>query len=356
MPVQRSQSDHYRYDPLGTRHASKHEGRRGPWSPQEDKLLKDLVEQHGAGNWVAIQNGIVSRTAKQCRERWHQNLDPKLNHDPITPEEGLEIDALVEKMGKRWADIARHLKGRSDNAVKNWWNGGESRRRREQARIETTFYQRPPYTTHQERYWPSAAAAHWSQPPVYYQSSYGPGPTLAPILPHSHEQSRTVMIPPPITIPGRVVPRDIPSPAVSLPSMTEDPSSPRSYTRRDSIQVHTPVFPTHYTPESMVRSTSDGSARSEGLLQYRPEVVHPNTSPKVSTMKNSRSLPGINDLFSSAPVARELAHLINNRPPPQVIRSYLEQVIRSPLQQVIQSPLETRTLRLPSFSNINRGH
>ena len=169
------------------------------------------------------------------------------------------------------------------------------------------------------------------------------------------------MIPPPITIPGRIVPRDIPSPAVSLPSMTEDPSSPRSYTRRDSIQIHTPVFPPHFTSESMVRSTSAGSARSEGYTQYRPEVVQRNTSPKVtSTASNSRSLPGINDLFSSAPVARELGYLINNRPPPpppsQAVRSPLEQVLRSPLEQVIRSPLENRSLRLPSFSNLNRGH
>lgn len=40
------------------------------------------------------------------------------------------IEKMVAEMGKRWAEIARRLKGRSDNAVKNWWNGGQNRRKR----------------------------------------------------------------------------------------------------------------------------------------------------------------------------------------------------------------------------------
>jgi Myb-like DNA-binding protein FlbD len=104
--------------------------RRGPWSQAEDTCLLQLVHSQGAHNWVRISNLIGSRTPKQCRERYHQNLKPSLNHEPITPEEGLLIEKLVGEMGKRWAEIARRLQGRSDNAVKNWWNGGMNRRRR----------------------------------------------------------------------------------------------------------------------------------------------------------------------------------------------------------------------------------
>ncbi|KAI5810078.1 hypothetical protein DFH27DRAFT_173696 [Peziza echinospora] len=104
--------------------------RRGPWSQQEDATLLQLVQLHGPHNWVRISQLVGSRSPKQCRERYHQNLKPTLNHEPITPEEGVVIEKLVGEMGKRWAEIARRLHGRSDNAVKNWWNGGMNRRRR----------------------------------------------------------------------------------------------------------------------------------------------------------------------------------------------------------------------------------
>ena len=104
--------------------------RRGPWSQGEDAYLCQLVHTQGPLNWVRIAQLIGSRSPKQCRERYHQNLKPSLNHEPISPEEGLLIERLVGEMGKRWAEIARRLNGRSDNAVKNWWNGSMNRQRR----------------------------------------------------------------------------------------------------------------------------------------------------------------------------------------------------------------------------------
>ncbi|KIW66828.1 hypothetical protein PV04_06122 [Phialophora macrospora] len=104
--------------------------RRGPWLPEEDTALLQLVRTQGPNNWVRISQHMQHRSPKQCRERYHQNLKPSLNHEPISAQEGEVIEQLVQEMGKRWAEIARRLGNRSDNAVKNWWNGSMNRRKR----------------------------------------------------------------------------------------------------------------------------------------------------------------------------------------------------------------------------------
>lgn len=104
--------------------------RRGPWLPDEDNTLLELVHIQGPNNWVRISQHMQHRSPKQCRERYHQNLKPTLNHEPISADEGDLIEQLVHDMGKRWAEIARRLGNRSDNAVKNWWNGSMNRRKR----------------------------------------------------------------------------------------------------------------------------------------------------------------------------------------------------------------------------------
>ncbi|KAF2279355.1 uncharacterized protein EI97DRAFT_439719 [Westerdykella ornata] len=195
--------------------------RRGPWSQHEDRILIDLVQRKGPHNWVRISNEIGSRTPKQCRERYHQNLKPNLNHNPITQEEGEIIEQLVLEIGKKWAEIARRLPGRSDNAVKNWWNGGVHRRRRNTERQAQRHMQQPSHASH---------PSHSHQPYPYLSPSHHqleqPQPLHAyPAPPHHnpHPAHPTQSLPPIRGYGESSVYGESRRPSLNLP-----PDSPRS--------------------------------------------------------------------------------------------------------------------------------
>jgi len=42
---------------------------KGPWTPEEDAKVVDLVNTHGAKKWSLIANCLPGRIGKQCRER-----------------------------------------------------------------------------------------------------------------------------------------------------------------------------------------------------------------------------------------------------------------------------------------------
>mmetsp|Transcript_9683 Transcript_9683/g.27915 ORF Transcript_9683/g.27915 Transcript_9683/m.27915 type:complete len:582 (-) Transcript_9683:96-1841(-) len=95
---------------------------RGAWTAEEDATLAGLVQTLGARKWSEIAKRMPGRIGKQCRERWHNHLNPNVKKEQWSEEEDVHLMELHARLGNKWAEISRHFDGRTDNNVKNRWN------------------------------------------------------------------------------------------------------------------------------------------------------------------------------------------------------------------------------------------
>lgn len=64
----------------------------------------------------------IIRHGKQCRERWNNHLDPSLKKSEWSTEEDVILLISEQKLSKKWSDLAKILKGRTENNIKNHRN------------------------------------------------------------------------------------------------------------------------------------------------------------------------------------------------------------------------------------------
>lgn len=92
---------------------------------QEDRILSSLIRNLGARNWRKVsmlmsKNKFSTiRTPKQCRDRWVNQLDPKLSSRSWSIEEEALLVEKYRALGNKWSNISCFFPGRSPNRVKN---------------------------------------------------------------------------------------------------------------------------------------------------------------------------------------------------------------------------------------------
>jgi hypothetical protein len=98
---------------------------KSKWTLEEDEQLKQIMASYSSTtsfSFSRVCSSMPTRTAKQCRERWHNQLSPDVRKDKWTKEEDETIIKCWKEFGPLWSRMALLLKGRTDNAIKNHFN------------------------------------------------------------------------------------------------------------------------------------------------------------------------------------------------------------------------------------------
>ena len=78
----------------------------GVWTNIEDEILKASVSKYGLNQWARVSSLLARKTAKQCKARWTEWLDPGIRKTEWSKEEDEKLLHLAKLMPTQWRTIA----------------------------------------------------------------------------------------------------------------------------------------------------------------------------------------------------------------------------------------------------------
>lgn len=78
----------------------------GVWKNTEDEILKAAVMKYGMSQWARVASLLARKSAKQCKARWYEWLDPSIKKTEWSREEEEKLLHLAKLMPSQWRTIA----------------------------------------------------------------------------------------------------------------------------------------------------------------------------------------------------------------------------------------------------------
>ena len=85
----------------------------GIWKNSEDEILKAAVMKYGKQQWARVASLLNRKSAKQCKARWHEWLDPSIRKIEWSREEDEKLLHLAKLMPAQWKTIGPLVGGRT---------------------------------------------------------------------------------------------------------------------------------------------------------------------------------------------------------------------------------------------------
>lgn len=86
----------------------------GAWQNVEDEVLRTAISKYGLNQWARVSSLLARKTAKQCKARWTEWLDPTIKKIEWSREEDEKLLFLAKIMPAQWRTIAPSV-GRTAN-------------------------------------------------------------------------------------------------------------------------------------------------------------------------------------------------------------------------------------------------
>lgn len=78
----------------------------GQWSNVEDEVLKAAISKYGLNQWARCASLLAKKTAKQCKARWNEWLDPGIKKTEWSREDDEKLLTMAKLLPTQWRTIA----------------------------------------------------------------------------------------------------------------------------------------------------------------------------------------------------------------------------------------------------------